>query len=110
MSDCIFCQIRDKQIPSQIVYEDENVLAFNDIQPQAPVHVLIVSKKHIPSLTAMTEADDALLPAIFGAIRRIAIEAGIAERGFRVITNCGQSAGQTVGHLHFHLLGGKDFD
>lgn len=110
MSDCIFCQIRDKQIPSQIVYEDEWVLAFNDIHPQAPVHVLVITKKHIPSLQEMTAAEDALLPAVFSAIRKIAAQAGIAERGFRVITNCGQSAGQTVGHLHFHLLGGKDFE
>lgn len=110
MSNCVFCQIRDKQIPSQIVYEDEQVFAFNDIHPQAPVHILIVTKKHIPSLAAMTEADDELLPAVFGAIRRLAVEAGLAERGFRVIANSGQSAGQTVGHLHFHLLGGKDFD
>lgn len=110
MSDCIFCRIRDKQIPSQIIYEDEQVLAFNDIHPQAPVHVLVVTKKHIPSLAEMTDADDALLPAVFGAIRRIAEKTGVAGSGFRVIANCGQSAGQTVGHLHFHLLGGKDFE
>ncbi len=110
MSDCIFCRIRDKQIPSSIVFENDSVLAFRDIHPQAPVHIVFITKEHIPSLKHLGPADQALLTAVFAAINQVAAELGVAESGFRVISNCGKAAGQTVEHLHFHLLGGKVLD
>lgn len=106
--DCLFCKIINKEIPSDIVYEDDDVLAFNDIDPKAPVHVLVIPKKHIASLNELTEADSALLMKIMLVIQKIAQEKNIAESGYRVVNNCGEQGGQTVGHLHFHLLGGRE--
>lgn len=106
--DCIFCKIINKEIPSDIVYEDEDVLAFNDINPEAPVHVLVIPKKHIASFNGLTEADGALLTKIMLVIQKIAKEKNIADSGYRVVNNCGEQGGQTVGHLHFHLLGGRE--
>lgn len=106
--DCIFCKIINKEIPSDIVYEDEDVLAFNDINPEAPVHVLVIPKKHITSFNGLTEADGALLTKIMLVIQKIAKEKNIADSGYRVVNNCGEQGGQTVGHLHFHLLGGRE--
>ena len=102
--DCLFCKIINKEIPSDIVYEDDDVLAFNDIDPKAPVHVLVIPKKHIASLNELTEADSALLMKIMLVIQKIAQDKNIAESGYRVVNNCGEQGGQTVGHLHFHLL------
>lgn len=106
--DCIFCKIAQKEIPSTIVYEDEDVIAFNDLNPEAPVHVLVIPKKHIESLNAATAEDQQLLGKIMLAIQKIAAEQGIAENGYRVVTNCGVQGGQTVMHLHFHLMGGRE--
>lgn len=107
MSDCIFCKIINGDIPSQRVYEDSLCYAFNDINPQAPVHVLVVPKKHAASVMELdAEEDEALLGHIQQVIGRLAKELGIAESGFRVLTNCGPDACQTVKHLHYHVLGG----
>ncbi len=107
MEDCIFCKIINKQIPSEIIYEDEEIIAFKDIQPLAPVHILVVPKKHITSVMELSEEDQILIGKIYLKIKEIAINAGIEKEGFRVITNCGENAGQTVKHIHFHVLGGK---
>ena len=105
--DCIFCKIIKKEIPSTIVYEDDDVIAFRDINPVAPVHVLVVPKKHIASLTDLKEEDQNLIGKIYLTINKIAEMEKIKENGFRVIVNCGKDGGQVVGHVHFHLLGGK---
>lgn len=104
---CLFCSIAEGSIPSAKVYEDEKVYAFKDIAPQAPVHVLIIPKKHIESAQAVTEEDNELLCSMFAAARHIARELGVDETGYRLITNVGADAWQTVPHLHLHLLGGK---
>lgn len=106
MQDCIFCKIIKREIPSTIVYEDEDVLAFRDIHPVTPVHVLVIPKKHIRSLVELTEEDEAIVGKIYTVINKIAKQEGILEKGFRVIVNCGEDGGQEVEHLHFHILGG----
>lgn len=103
---CIFCEIIKGNIPSTKVYEDEFVTAFNDLNPQMPVHVLIVPKKHIACVNDMTEDDVNLVGHAFLAAKKIAAEKGL-ENGYRIINNCGEDAGQTVKHIHFHLLAGK---
>ena len=108
MEDCIFCKIANKEINSEILYEDEFVVAFKDLEPQAPVHILIVPKKHIASLNELTAADTELLARIVLAAQKLAKDNGIAERGYRLVNNCGIEGGQTIGHLHFHLLGGRE--
>lgn len=105
--DCIFCKIINKEIPSKIVYEDEEVLAFEDIAPQAPVHIVVIPKKHIEKITEIEKEDETLIGKIYSVINKIAREKQIAEEGFRVIINCGENGGQEVKHIHFHLLGGK---
>ncbi len=107
MEDCLFCKIVKGEIPSQIVYEDDEILAFNDISPQAPVHILVVPKKHIISLAHITKEDETLIGKIYGVINKLSDEKGFKQDGYRVITNCGENAGQTVKHLHFHVLAGK---
>lgn len=107
MSDCIFCRIVNKEIPSEIVYEDERILAFKDINPVAPVHILIIPKKHIPDMTAVTEEDAELIGAVHLAAIKIAREVGVAETGFRLVNNCKEDGGQVVMHLHYHLIGGR---
>jgi len=104
---CLFCRIAAGEIPSTKVYEDELVYAFRDITPQAPVHVLIIPKKHIESAQALTKEDDALLCHMFACARKIAESEGVAASGYRLITNVGDDAGQSVHHLHLHLIGGK---
>lgn len=104
---CIFCRIIQKEIPSRIVYEDEQVLAFEDIAPQAPIHILVIPKKHYSTLLEMNENDKELIGHIFMVIKKIATEKGVDERGFRIVMNCNPEAGQTVYHLHFHLLAGR---
>lgn len=106
--DCIFCKIANKEIPSNIVFEDDDVIAFNDLNPEAPVHVLVIPKKHIASLSDAKPEDQQLLGKLMLTIQKIAAEQGIAENGYRVVTNCGEQGGQTVMHLHFHLLGGRE--
>lgn len=107
MENCIFCKIIKKEIPSTIVYEDEKVLAFKDINPVAPVHVLIIPKLHIKNVMELDEQNAKILEDIHLAAKKIASEMGLSEKGFRLITNCGEEAGQTVFHLHYHLIGGK---
>lgn len=104
--DCIFCKIIAGEIPSKQVYQDDRVTAFHDINPVAPVHILIVPNEHIPSVNAVEEAHEGLLGHMFVVARRIAEEMGIAENGYRLIVNTGPHAGQVVFHLHMHLLGG----
>ena len=106
MDFCVFCEIVAGRIPSTKVYEDDKVFAFRDINPQAPVHVLIIPKKHIRGADALTAADDAVLCHMFAVARRLAAELGVAETGYRLITNIGADGGQTVMHLHMHVLGG----
>ena len=106
MSDCIFCKIASGEIPSKIVHADDEVVAFRDVQPQAPVHVLLVPRRHISSLDDVREEDRALLGRLLLAARQIAAQEGIAG-GYRLVTNCGRSAGQSVFHIHLHLLGGR---
>ena len=104
--DCIFCKIIAGEIPSKKAYEDEYMLAFHDINPQSPVHILVIPKEHIPSVDGITSDNSAVVSKIFETIPRIAAEAGLTN-GYRVITNCGDDACQTVKHLHFHIMGGK---
>ena len=108
MQVCIFCKIIAGEIPSQKVYEDEQVLAFLDIDAKAPVHVLIIPKKHVGSVLELGEEDGALTAHIFAVVKKLAEELGVAKDGFRLVTNTGLAAGQTVPHLHFHLLGGRE--
>lgn len=107
MENCLFCKIIAGEIPSGKVYEDEDVFAFRDIQPQAPVHVLVVPKRHIASLAACDEAEDRLLAACLRACKKVAETEGIAQSGYRVISNIGKDGCQSVKHLHFHVLGGR---
>lgn len=107
MSDCIFCKIIAKEIPGTIVYEDDQAAAFLDIQPAAPVHILVVPKKHIASLDEIGDEDQALLGHMMLVIRELARKYQISESGYRVITNIGPDSGQLVKHVHFHLIGGK---
>lgn len=107
MEDCIFCKIINKEVPSTIVYEDEDVIAFKDIHPVTPVHILVIPKKHISSLVDLKEEDEAVIGKIYTVINKIAKQEGILDKGFRVIVNCGEDGGQVVKHIHFHLFGGK---
>ncbi|MDO5047286.1 MAG: histidine triad nucleotide-binding protein [Anaerococcus sp.] len=107
--DCVFCKIIEKEIPSDIIYEDENLIAFNDLDPQAPIHFLVIPKKHIQSLATLEEDDLDLIGKIFEAIKNLASQMGISEKGYRVVTNVGEDGGQSVGHLHFHVLGKRAF-
>ena len=109
MEDCLFCKIIKGEIPSTKVYEDEEILAFNDINPAAPIHILVIPKKHIASLAHMEKEDEAIVGKIYGVINKIAEEKGFKESGYRVIVNCGKDAGQEVMHLHFHILAGAKF-
>ena len=109
MSDCLFCKIVAGEIPSTKVYEDETVLAFRDIAPQTPTHILVVPKRHIQDANGINAENSAVIAHIFTVIPRIAKAEGL-EKGYRVVTNCGADAGQTVPHLHFHILGGKPLE
>lgn len=105
---CLFCKIAQKEIPSTIVYEDEAVLAFRDINPQAPVHILIIPKKHISALATTTDADFNLIGKLLQVAKQLAVQEKIDHTGYRVVLNNGKAAGQAVEHIHFHLLGGRD--
>lgn len=107
MSDCLFCKIIEGKIPAKKVYEDDRALAFEDINPQAPVHILIIPKKHISTLLDIGQKDHDLLGYLVDVTNRIAKDKGIAERGFRVVINCNPESGQTVYHIHLHFLGGR---
>ena len=105
--DCIFCKIIKGEIPSNKVYEDEEILAFRDINPVAPTHILVIPKKHIEYVTDLKEEDEALVGKIYRVINKIAKQEGIDESGFRIVVNCKEDGGQEVMHLHFHIIGGK---
>jgi histidine triad (HIT) family protein len=109
MENCIFCKIANKQISSEVVYETDEVMAFRDVSPVAPTHILIIPKTHIPALQNLDdEQRKELTPGIFSVINELVMKEGLAEKGFRVVINSGKDGGQTVDHLHFHLLGGRD--
>ncbi|MDD6565086.1 MAG: histidine triad nucleotide-binding protein [Clostridiales bacterium] len=107
MMDCLFCKIINGEIPSDKVYENDKVYAFRDIAPQAPIHVVIVPKTHIASANDITADNSSAVADIYEAIPEIAKSLGISESGYRIVNNCGKDAGQTVFHIHFHLLGGE---
>ena len=107
-NDCIFCKIIKGELPSTVVYEDEHILAFRDIYPQAPVHILIIPKEHIESVADINAENSHLVAKCFEAIKKIADDEGLGGN-YRIITNTGAGSGQTVFHIHFHLLGGKQF-
>lgn len=110
MKDCLFCKIINKEIESDIVYEDEDVLVFKDINPQAPVHLLVIPKKHISSIMQIGELTQKQTSSLFSAIKKLAKDLELEKDGFRVVTNTGAGAGQSVYHLHFHLLGKRKFN
>jgi len=105
--DCIFCKIIKKQIPCETIYEDYKVLGFMDISPEAPVHVVIIPKEHIADLNCLKQEESEIIGHIFIVAKKIAKTLEIAESGYRIVTNCGEDGGQSVQHLHFHLLGGR---
>lgn len=107
--NCIFCKIAEKKLPSDIVYEDDKVLVFRDLEPQAPVHVLIIPKIHISSIIDLDKNSSEIIPHIFNVIKKIQNKLNL-QNGFRIINNCGKFGGQTVNHLHFHVLGGKQLE
>ena len=107
MEDCLFCKIAAKEIESSVVYEDDELFAFRDISPQAPVHVLIVPKRHIAGVTGLAESDEALVGRVFTVAQEIARRESVVQCGFRVVVNSGPDAGQAVDHIHFHLLAGR---
>jgi histidine triad (HIT) family protein len=104
---CLFCEIAGDRIPSKKAYADDNIMAFHDINPQAPTHVLVIPRKHITSLADMTPEDDALVGSLVRKGRDLAQEMGLEERGFRLVFNCGPDAGYSVYHVHMHLVGGR---
>ena len=105
--DCVFCKIASGEIPTDAIYEDENLIAFNDLDPQAPIHFLVIPKKHITSLSTLSDSDSQLIAEIMKAIRDLAKKYDLT--GYRVVTNIGEEGGQSVPHLHFHVLGGRSF-
>ena len=107
MEDCVFCKIINGEIPSTKLYEDDRVLAFKDINPEAPVHFLVVPKEHIASANELNEDNANIVAHIFKVINKLVVETKIADSGYRIINNCGKDGGQTVNHIHFHVLGGK---
>lgn len=107
MEDCLFCKIAAGVIPSRKAYEDDSVLAFHDIDPQAPTHVLVIPKRHIQSADTLTQEDANVVSCMFVAAQKVAKEAGIDRTGYRIVTNIGDDAGQSVHHMHFHVLGGR---
>ena len=107
MRDCLFCKIAAGETDTDLIYEDEKVVAFSDINPQAPVHILIVPKKHISTINDISEEDSKLLGHVYQTAADLAEKNNIAESGYRIVSNCGDDGGQTVYHIHFHLLGGR---
>ncbi len=107
--DCLFCRIIDGDIPAEIIYESENAIAFGDINPQAPTHVLIIPRRHLATINDLGDGDEAVVGSLFSAARDIAASEGLSEQGYRTVINCNEAAGQTVFHIHLHLLGGRGF-
>jgi histidine triad (HIT) family protein len=108
MTDCIFCKIADGDIPTTSLYDDGEVLAFRDINPEAPIHLLIIPRRHIATINDLTEVDVALVGRMHLAAKQLAAELGVTESGYRLVTNCNRDAGQLVFHLHMHLLAGRE--
>ena len=108
MEDCLFCKIACGEIPTEFIYEDDKVAAFKDINPAAPVHILIIPKEHIASAMCLNDENAEVVSHIFKVVAKLADELGFAEKGFRIVNNCGSDGGQTVGHLHFHVLAGRN--
>lgn len=104
---CIFCQIASGKVPGEILYQDEEVIAFRDINPQSPTHLIIIPKRHIPSLAYLSEAESSLIGDMVNVANQLARREGISESGYRLVINCGEQGGQLVPHLHMHLLGGR---
>ena len=107
--DCIFCKIAAKEVPSEIIYEDEKVLVFKDLEPKAPIHVLVIPKTHISSVMEINEENSEIISHIFKVIKKLSSKLDL-QNGFRVINNCGKYGGQTVNHIHFHVLGGQQLE
>lgn len=105
--ECIFCKIAEGKIPANIIYRDTDAVAFEDINPQAPIHVLVIPRKHISTSLDLRDEDNAIVGRLFQAANTVAEQKGIAERGFRIVMNCNREAGQTVFHIHLHVLGGR---
>jgi len=110
MSDCLFCKIINGEIPSEKVYEDDDIYAFRDITPVAPLHALIIPKKHIASINELENNDAETMGKLFLAAKKIAADEGYTDKGFRTVMNCGEDAGQTVFHVHLHVLAGRDLN
>lgn len=108
--DCVFCNVANKSVPAKIYFEDPNVLIIQDILPKAPVHMLVISRKHISSVADITEEDEPVLGKMIIAAKRVAVEQGIAESGYKLVFNVGKDGGQIVPHLHLHVLGGKPLE
>lgn len=107
--DCIFCEIANKKIDSEIIYEDDKIIAFNDLDPKAPTHILIIPKKHISSSNDINDDNKEVIAHIFSIIPKLADKLNFDESGYRIVNNCGKDGGQTVSHMHFHLLAGREF-
>ena len=107
MAGCIFCGIVAGEVPATVVYEDDDAVAFRDLNPQAPTHVLVIPRRHIASIDAMSDGDEAMIGRVFAAAKAVAQQEGIDASGYRLVTNIGDDGGQTVGHLHVHVLGGR---
>ena len=105
--DCLFCKIVDGEIPADIVYESDTVVAFRDINPQAPIHMVIIPRQHIATINDIDPEHEAIVGSLFSAARQIAADEGLSDDGYRVVMNCNEAAGQTVFHIHLHLLGGR---
>ena len=108
MADCIFCRIARHEVPASVVHEDADCIAFRDLQPRAPVHVLVIPKRHIPSVNDLRETDEAVVGHLVAAARTVAEAEGVSESGYRLVLNAGPDAGQSVDHMHLHLLGGRE--
>lgn len=107
--DCLFCKIADGKIPAKIVFNDEKIVAFEDINPQAPIHVIIIPRKHIPTVLDIENEDFDLMGYLYKVASKIAVDKNIDEDGFRLVINCNRSAGQEIFHIHIHMLGGREF-
>jgi len=105
--ECLFCRIVNKKIPARIVYEDEKAIAFEDINPQAPIHILVVPRKHLATILEASPEDNELIGHMFQIANKVAIKRGVAEKGFRLVMNCNPESGQTIFHIHLHLLAGR---
>lgn len=110
MDNCLFCRIINREIPSKIVYEDDQVLAFHDVEPKAPIHILLIPKTHLASLNDLASDHEGVMAHLTLSISKVAEIMGIKDPGYRVIVNCGKDSGQAVAHLHYHILGGRTFE